>query len=69
MYEKTNRQIEKSTEIITFVLVKLLPGFWISMKVIVSYFMYFTTDLRNDAFELPIEMWYENSFAHLVRHL
>lgn len=27
-------------------------------KAIVSYFLYFTTDMGNDALELPIRMWY-----------
>lgn len=27
-------------------------------KALFSYFIYFTTDLGNDAFELPLPMWY-----------
>lgn len=57
MYVKTNQLIEQLTQIIVILMVKCLPAFWISMKVIVSYFMYFTTDMGSDAFEFPIDMW------------
>lgn len=57
MYDKFNRIIEKSCEIIylaaTYVVV---PGF-VLPKVIVSYHTYFTTDAGSAAFELPFVAW------------
>ena len=57
LYEKTNRSVEKWSKIIFFVMVKITPIAWLLPKVIISLFLYFTTDLGNDALELPSPMW------------
>lgn len=57
MYEKTNRQIENLTEIIFFVIVRVTPICLVLLKCITSLFVYFTTDLKNNALELPLPMW------------
>lgn len=59
MYAETNRKIEKWTEIIAFAMVKVTPVCWISPKAIISFVLYFATDMGNNAFALPIAMWYK----------
>lgn len=57
MYEKTNRFTENISKIIQTVVVHIsVPGF-VLPKAFYSYFMYFTTELGADAFELPIPTW------------
>lgn len=58
MYDETNRQIEKWTKIIDVVVVKVTSRFAIIPQIVLCYFLYFTTDLGNDAFELPFAIWY-----------
>lgn len=57
LYDKTNGKIEKWSKILYFLMVKLTPMSWLLPKVIISLFLYFTTDLGNDALELPSPMW------------
>ena len=57
IFYEANQFDEKLSEIIFFVVLNsplcaLVP--WI----IYIFFIYFTTDLGNDAFELPVQMWY-----------
>lgn len=55
--EEMNEFVENLSKIIDFLLVKtFLPGF-LFFKAILCYFIYFTTDLESNAFELPIPMW------------
>lgn len=56
-YHKTNQLVEKICEIAFFALKYVGGAFFIVPKVAVSYFKYFTTDLGNDAFYLPIPIW------------
>lgn len=57
MIKKTNELVEKSCKIAYFIIVQVaLPGL-ILPKVIVSYFVYFTTEKGPDAFELSVLMW------------
>lgn len=55
--EKTNEFVEKWSRRGMFVMKYELIPCIVAPKVIVSFFMYFTTDAGNDAFELPIPMW------------
>lgn len=57
LYEKTNEKTEKWSKILFFLMVKFTPIAWLSPKVIISFYLYFTTDLGNDALELPSPMW------------
>lgn len=57
-YIENNQQIEKWSEIIYLIVAKMTPIAFILPKFIVSIFIYFTTNLENDAFELPLPMWY-----------
>lgn len=57
IYEKTNQIVEKYSEIGIFALKNVIAPSFIHPKAIVSFFIYFYTDLGNDAFNLPIPMW------------
>lgn len=58
MCEKTNRLAEKISKLIQFVIVDVsVVGFVLPIG-IYSYFIYFTTELGADAFELPIPSWW-----------
>lgn len=54
IYNKTDEFIEKSSKLGYFLMAKATPIFWISPKVIISYFIYFTTNSGNDSFTLPV---------------
>lgn len=57
LYMKTHRIVEKFSKIMKFVIVDVtVPGFIIP-KAIFSFYVYFTTDLGADAFELPVPTW------------
>lgn len=56
LYEEMGRLIELSTEAIAFVFVVILPPTFILPKSLLSIFAYYTTDLGNDALELPFPM-------------
>lgn len=56
-YVKNNHFTEKCCKFIYFAMLYIsLPSF-ILPKVIMSYFIYYTTDSGPDAFGLPFEMW------------
>lgn len=56
-FERTNELTEKLCKIIYFLLVYVtVPGF-VLPKAIYCFFIYFTTDLGNDAFELSLPTW------------
>lgn len=54
---RTNQLVEKCTQIICLVVSKLTPIFWVTAQITGCIFVYFFTDLGNDAFDLPIGMW------------
>lgn len=57
MYEKTVRLVEKWSEIIYFIVMRvLLPALMIP-KFIISFIGYFAMDMGGDAFELPFPVW------------
>lgn len=58
IYEKTNRITEMICKFMYFFIVSVVvPGF-ILPKAFYSFFIYFTTELGNYAFELPVPMWW-----------
>lgn len=57
IYETANHQVEKRSEKIIFVLKKVALPCFMFPPCFISYFLYFTTDLANDAFQLPSPMW------------
>ena len=57
MHEEANDFVEKLSEIICFIMIKLGVPTFILPKVIYSFFVYFTTDAGGDAFELPYPVW------------
>ena len=58
MYSEIDHQIEKWSQIVYIVIAKITPVCFISPIFIYSLVIYFTTDLGNDAFELPLTVWY-----------
>lgn len=57
MYEKTNSNVEKWCKIlITAAMTAVLQSVMFS-KFILSYFLYFATDLGRDAFQMPFPTW------------
>lgn len=56
-HEKTADFVEKLTEIVYFVEVKLAVPFAILPRVIISYFNYFTMYAGDDTFQLPYAAW------------
>lgn len=58
-YEETNKQTEKWSKIIYFGLVKVTPICWMLPTFIISCRNYVTTDLGNDALEMPLPIWYK----------
>lgn len=57
LINETNRRVEKTTQIIHFVLVFVTPMCGILPHFMYVYLTYFTTDLGTEAFELPCPMW------------
>lgn len=57
LYEKTNQRVEKYSRIGAFVTVCVIVPSFMLPKAIVSFFMYFTSDVGNDAFNLPVPIW------------
>lgn len=56
-HAKTNEFVEKWTKIGIFVMEYVLCPCVLFPKIIFSFYMYFTTDLSNDAFDLPFPVW------------
>lgn len=57
IYEDTHRFLEKVSGILYVAFVKVLPQLIIWPTFAMSYVKYFTTDLKADAFELPLFLW------------
>ena len=58
IYEKTNQLAEKLSTAVFFVIVKVSVPCIVFPKCIISYIVYFTTDLGADAFDSPLPMWW-----------
>lgn len=64
MYEEVDESIEKWSKIVYFVSVVLSPTSLILPNIILSFYIYFTTDsAKNDAFILLLSMWYVHWFG------
>lgn len=57
MYENTNCIVEKLSKTIYFATIGFSLPSCILPKAISSYYIYFTTDSADDAFQLPFIMW------------
>lgn len=58
IYNETNQLAEKLSKIIYLVIVKISIPCLVLPKIIVCFIAYYATDSGNDAFELPLPMWY-----------
>lgn len=56
-FEKSNRLVHKWCKIAYVIIVQVCMPSLILPKAMYCFFLYFTTDLGNDAFELPIPTW------------
>lgn len=59
-YIETNNRVEKWCKIADFILARFISIAFMLPKPILSYFMYFTTNLGPDAFELTFPVWYKS---------
>lgn len=57
IYTETNRIVEKWSVTIHFYTVRVVPHFIIWLSILTSYLFYFTTELGNEAFQLPYPTW------------
>lgn len=57
IFKDAVRSEHKLSKIIFFLVVKITPVYGALPFVVYSYFMYFTTDLGGDAFDLPAPIW------------
>lgn len=58
IYEKIDPKVEKWCKIIFFMNMKVCFPIGMSSEFIYSFILYFTTDLGNDAFQVPLPFWY-----------
>lgn len=68
IYEMANGFVEKWTKIIYFFLSKIAAQSIMGAFAILSYGLYFTTDLKEKAFLLPFETWYAIYFSAIFMH-
>lgn len=54
---KADEQNEKISELIYFAIVKVSSPYLVLPSFVYSFYMYFATDSKNDAFILPIPTW------------
>lgn len=57
VYKKTHRTIEMVCKIIYLLMAKVSVACFVFPKAIISFYFYSSTDLGNDAFDLPIPTW------------
>lgn len=57
LYIKTGRIIELMSKAILLVFMYIIPPMFVLPNSILSFYAFFTTDLGNDAFEMPFPMW------------
>lgn len=56
-YVESNQLVEKLCEILHFVVVFITAPTVVLPKTVISLFTYYTTDIKDDAFDLPFPMW------------
>lgn len=54
---ETSQLIEKWSEIIYVMVAQVTPISSMAIKLIAIFYIYFTTDLKNDSFQLPFPTW------------
>lgn len=59
IFTETNRKVEKWSRVMHLVVVETTPIFFGAQFLIVGFFLYYTTELGNDAFELQFPTWYD----------
>lgn len=57
LYNESSQHIQKYIKTLHIALLMVAPVFGILPPLIVSFIAYSTTDLGNEALELPISMW------------
>lgn len=68
LFCKTNHQVEKCSEFIYFIVFKVSPPAYVLPKAFFSLFLYFTTDMGQDAFMLPLPTWFVYKIYWLSKH-
>lgn len=58
IYANTNQSVEKVSDILYVVFIKVLLPSVIWPKFVISFVKYFATDLGGDAFDLPLPWWW-----------
>lgn len=61
IYAKSNKQIEEYGNALSIFMRKVSIPCFIMPKFIISLVTYFTTDLGNDAFQLPFQLWWAHT--------
>lgn len=57
-YEGASLKVETWCKIGYFIMSVVTPICWIFPRVLFNYFNYFSTNIGNEAFDLPLLMWY-----------
>lgn len=57
IYKKTNENVEFWNKAVYFLFVKLMTPLFMTPVFSISIFVYFTTDLGNDALKIPFPVW------------
>lgn len=57
MYAETDRVVEKWTKLALVLFSRVTPVLFVYSKAILIYLIYYTTDAKRDAFDLPYSMW------------
>lgn len=57
LYQKTNVKVEKLCKIVVITFMIGVQSLEFS-KFLLSYYLYYTTDLNSDAFEMPFPYWW-----------
>lgn len=57
IYEKINKKVEKWTEVLYFGLFKVTVPAALLPNCLWSFYIYFSTDLGRDAFNVPFPIW------------
>lgn len=56
-FEEANQRVKNLSEMISLIAFKVIPIGSVTPSFLGSFFVYFSTDKGNDAFELPVPMW------------
>lgn len=58
IFKEANQRVEKLSNIVFFLMVKITPGVVFLPSFIYSFIIYFAIDSENDPFTLPISFWW-----------